>query len=137
MGESYDIKSHSVGPTRGFAVPFKQGNGALFGRLKEQRFIKFDPSVKISITYLDETDEEKTTEFHNVKYIAMWTVNQMLEITSKFGYESIVYRIHKDVIINYFKTLENREVAYLSIPRRNIIKLDKLANGMKVGTWFE
>ena len=41
------------------------------------------------------------------------------------------------VIINYFKTLENREVAHLSIPRRNIIKLDKLANGTKVGNWFE
>lgn len=60
MSESYDIKSHSTGPTRGFAVPFKQGNGALFGRLKEQRFIRFDPMVKISITYLDDTDEEKT-----------------------------------------------------------------------------
>lgn len=77
MSESYDIKSHSTGPTRGF-----------------------DPTVKISVTYLDDTDEEKTTEFHNVKSIAMWTVNQMLEITSKFGYESIVYRIHKDDIIN-------------------------------------
>ena len=100
MSESYDIKSHSVGPNRGFAVPFKQGNGPLFIRLKEQRFIRFDPMVKISITYLDDTDEEKTTEFQNVKSIAMWTVNQMLEVTSKFGYESIVYRIHKDDIIN-------------------------------------
>lgn len=27
--ESYDIKSHSTGPTRGFAVPFQQGNGGL------------------------------------------------------------------------------------------------------------
>lgn len=100
MSESYDIKSHSTGPNRGFAVPFKQGNGPLFNKLKEQRFIRFDPMVKISITYLDDTDEEKTTEFQNVKSIAMWTVNQMLEITSKFGYESIVYRIHKDDIIN-------------------------------------
>lgn len=98
--ESYDIKSHSTGPTRGFAVPFKQGNGPLFMRLKEQRFIRFDPIVKISITYLDDTDEEKTTEFQNVKSIAMWTVNQMLEITSKIGYDYIVYRIHKDDIIN-------------------------------------
>lgn len=100
MSESYDIKSHSTGPTRGFAVPFKQGNGPLFMRLKEKHFIRFDPTVKISVTYLDDTDEEKTTEFQNVKSIAMWTVNQMLEITSKFGYESIVYRIHKDDIIN-------------------------------------
>ena len=98
--ESYDIKSHSTGPTRGFAVPFKQGNGPLFMRLKEQRFIRFDPIVKISITYLDDTNEEKTTEFQNVKSIAMWTVNQMLEITSKIGYDYIVYRIHKDDIIN-------------------------------------
>lgn len=53
--------------------------------------------------------------------------------------ESILFEKHIDgnVIINYFKTLENREIAHLSIPRRNIIKLDKLANGMKVGTWFE
>ena len=74
MSESYDIKSHSTGPTRGFAVPFKQGNGPLFCRLREQRFIRFDPMVKISVTYLDDTDGEKTTEFHNVKSIAMWTV---------------------------------------------------------------
>ena len=100
MSESYDIKSHSTGPTRGFAVPFKQGNGPLFMRLKEQRFIRFDPIVKISITYLDDTDEEKTIEFHNVKIVGFWDVSQMLEITSKFGYESIVYRIHKDDIIN-------------------------------------
>ena len=46
-------------------------------------------------------------------------------------------RVKFIVIIKYFKTLENREIAHLSIPRRNIIKLDKLANGMKVGTWFE
>ena len=53
--------------------------------------------------------------------------------------ESILFEKHIDgnIIINYFKTLENREIAHLSIPRRNIIKLDKLANGMKVGTWFE
>lgn len=53
--------------------------------------------------------------------------------------ESVLFEKHIDgnVIINYFKTLENREIAHLSIPRRNIIKLDKLANGMKVGTWFE
>lgn len=98
--ESYSIKSHSVGPTRGFAVPFKQGNGALLKRLISQRFVRFGEPTKISVTYLDDTDEEKTTEFHNVKSIAMWTVNRMLEVTSKFGYESIVYRIHKDDIIN-------------------------------------
>lgn len=45
--------------------------------------------------------------------------------------------IDGNVIINYFKTMENREIAHLSIPRRNIIRLDKLQNGMKVGTWFE
>lgn len=46
-------------------------------------------------------------------------------------------KIDGNVIINYFKTMENRDLASLSIPRRNIIRLDKLANGMKVGTWFE
>ena len=53
--------------------------------------------------------------------------------------ESILFEKHIDgnIIINYFKTLENRELANLSIPRRNIIRLDKLQNGMKVGTWFE
>ena len=53
--------------------------------------------------------------------------------------ESILFEKHIDgnIIINYFKTLENRELASLSIPRRNIIRLDKLQNGMKVGTWFE
>lgn len=53
--------------------------------------------------------------------------------------ESILFEKHIDgnIIIKYFKTLENREIAHLSIPRRNIIKLDKFANGMKVGTWFE
>lgn len=67
MSESYSIKSHSVGPTRGFAVPFKQGNGALLKRLINQRFVRFGEPTKISVTYLDDTDEEKTTESHNVK----------------------------------------------------------------------
>lgn len=53
--------------------------------------------------------------------------------------ESILFEKHIDgnIIIKYFKTLENRDLASLSIPRRNIIRLDKLQNGMKVGTWFE
>lgn len=100
MSESYSIKSHSVGPTRGFAVPFKQGNGALLKRLINQRFVRFGEPTKISVTYLDDTDEEKITEFHNVKTVVFWDVSQMLEITSKFGYGSIMYRIHKDDIIN-------------------------------------
>ena len=41
------------------------------------------------------------------------------------------------LLSSILKPSKNREIAHLSIPRRNIIKLDKLANGMKVGTWFE
>lgn len=98
--EVYDIQSHSIGPTRGFVVPFKQGNGALLKRIMNEHHVRFNTPTQIVLTYLDDTDEERITEFYDVKTVVLWDLNKSLEITTKIGYWTMVYRIHKDDIIN-------------------------------------